>query len=194
MSSELAQLSQRIRQCQLCALSLPHGVRPVLQVQANAKLLIIGQAPGRKVHESGVPFDDASGDRLRNWLDLPRSIFYDANHVAIMPMGFCYPGTGKNGDLPPRQECAPCWHKPILNCLGEIKLTILLGQYAQQYYLLHKKKSVTQVVADWQQYGPTILPLPHPSPRNNIWIKRNPWFETHLLPALKNRVKQIFEN
>lgn len=188
----LDHILQQIRQCQLCIQHLPLGPRPVVQASSTAKLLIIGQAPGIRVHETGIPFNDPSGDRLRDWLGIDRELFYDLARVAIMPMGFCYPGTGKSGDLPPRKECAPQWHQQIVEQLPQIELTLLIGLYAQQYYLPTRHKNLTDTVRHWQQYQPQFLPLPHPSPRNNIWLKRNPWFSQDVLPSLKHQVTKLF--
>jgi uracil-DNA glycosylase len=167
------------------------GPRPVVQVDPRAQILIAGQAPGRRVHESGVPFDDPSGDRLRDWLGISRDTFYDPAQVAILPMGFCYPGTGKSGDLPPRPECAEAWRQNLLRTLESIGLTLVIGQYAQKWHLPSTQKNLTETVRSWQEYGPGIIPLPHPSPRNNIWLKKNPWFETSLLPELKKSVTAV---
>ena len=181
-------LLNRVQHCTLCASHLSDEPRPVVQIQPSAKLLIIGQAPGRKVHETGIPFNDASGERLRQWLGINANIFYDKNRVAIVPMGFCYPGKGKSGDLPPRPECIPTWHAQLLSHLKELKLTLLIGQYAQHYYLPTPAPTLTKNVQNWRQFGPKLLPLPHPSPRNNIWLKRNLWFEQELVPELRKRV------
>lgn len=189
--ASLDALLGRIRACRLCEHSLPFGPRPVLQAAPTARILIAGQAPGRKVHESGVPFDDASGDRLREWLGVGRDVFYDPRLVAIAPMGFCYPGTGSSGDLPPRPECAPAWREPLLARLGQVRLTLILGQYALAYHLPDADGTLTDVVKAWKSYWPAVLPLPHPSPRNNIWFKRNPWFARRVLPALKHRVAEL---
>lgn len=152
----------------------------------NAKILIAGQAPGSRVHETGIPFNDPSGDRLRAWMGIDREVFYDAEKIAILPMGFCYPGTGKSGDLPPRPECAPQWRKKLLAHLPHIKLTLLIGGYAQDWHLGDlQKETLTETVRAWRQYWPQMLVLPHPSPRNNIWLKKNPWFETDVIPTLK---------
>lgn len=183
-------LQEDIRQCDLCADSLPFGPRPVIQVSSKARILIAGQAPGRRVHESGIPFNDPSGDRLRAWLGIDSSVFY-SEKIALIPMGFCYPGTGKSGDLPPRKECAEQWRESLLAQLPNIELTLLVGQYAIDYHLPKKKSTLTEKVKAWQEYAPEIFPLPHPSPRNNIWLKRNPWFETDLLPELKRQVQAI---
>lgn len=181
----------QVRACRLCEAQLPLEPRPIIQASPEARILIVGQAPGRKAHESGLPFDDASGDRLRQWLGLSREQFYDPALVAILPMGFCYPGTGKSGDLPPRPECAPAWRDKLMAELPNIQLTLLLGQYAQQYHFGADKRTLTERVSDWQTTWPDRVSLPHPSPRNNLWLRRNPWFETELLPALAVRIKQL---
>lgn len=167
------------------------GPRPVFQLDPASRLLIVGQAPGSKVHESGVPFDDASGNRLRNWLDISREDFYDSKKVAILPMGFCYPGKGSSGDLPPRTECAAAWRDQLLAHLGAVELTVVIGQYAQAYHLSESGRSVTEHVQAWEEHWPRVVPLPHPSPRNNRWLIRNPWFETELLPKLRERVSEV---
>lgn len=180
-----------IRQCRLCEAHLPLGPRPVLQALPSARILIAGQAPGRKVHASGRPFTDASGDRLRNWLGLPADIFYDATRIAIVPMGFCYPGTGPSGDLPPRPECAVQWRAQVLHALPQVQLTLAIGQYAQAYHLPGPARSVTQAVLAWREHWPHLLALPHPSPRNSRWLRLNPWFEAELLPQLKQQVAAV---
>lgn len=187
----LASLLTDVRSCTLCAEHLPLGPRPVVQVHPAARILVVGQAPGRKVHETGIPFNDASGDRLRAWLDMSREVFYDPKRVAILPMGFCFPGTGKSGDLPPRPECAPAWRSALLSHLKSIKLTLVIGQYAQNYHLPGDAVSVTEAVQAWQNHWPDAVPLPHPSPRNNLWLKRNPWFEETLVPQLQARVVAV---
>ena len=191
----LGSLLAEVRACTLCAAHLPLGPRPVLQLHPSARILIAGQAPGRKVHESGVPFDDASGDRLRAWLGVSRDTFYDARQIAILPMGFCFPGTGKSGDLPPRPECALAWRAQLLSHLKHLELTVVIGQYALEHHLPGTGgaagRSVTQTVQGWRSHGPQTMPLPHPSPRNNIWLKRNPWFEVDLLPVLRSRVAKV---
>lgn len=186
--TSLASLLKEVRACTICESALPLGPRPVLQLHAKAKILIAGQAPGRKVHESGVPFDDASGKRLREWLGVTRDVFYDPQQVAILPMGFCFPGTGKSGDLAPRSECAPAWRERLLSHLNQLEITIVLGQYAQKYHFGEASSSVTDLVKSWREYWPDMVPLPHPSPRNNIWLRKNPWFEVELLPSLRQRV------
>ena len=189
--SEILPLLSNIRQCRLCEAHLPLGPRPVLQAGSSARILIAGQAPGRKVHASGQPFTDASGDRLRDWLGLSTDIFYDAARVAIVPMGFCYPGTGPSGDLAPRPECAPHWRAQVLQALPKLQLTLAIGQYAQAYHLAGPSRSVTQAVQDSHVHWPHLVALPHPSPRNNRWLRLNPWFEAELLPALKLRVATV---
>ncbi|MBB1454032.1 uracil-DNA glycosylase family protein [Pseudoalteromonas sp. SG43-5] len=186
------QLIEQVSKCVICEPHLPLGARPVIQFNPNARILIAGQAPGIKVHETGVPFNDASGNRLREWLGLTRDEFYDANNIAILPMGFCYPGRGKSGDLPPRKECAPAWREQLLAVLPNIELTIVLGKYAQAYHLPETKKMpLTELVKSWREYWPNYLVLPHPSPRNNIWLKKNPWFEQDVLPELDKHVAAI---
>ena len=184
------------RACTLCAAHLPLGPRPVLQASATARLLLIGQAPGPRVHESGVPSDDASGERLRDWLGLDRDRFYDASCLAILPMGFCYPGRDpRGGDRPPRPECAPEWHPRLLPLLPRIALTLLIGQYAQRRYLgtaRHRTGGAT--VRAWRDYLPRFLPLPHPSWRNTGWLKRNPWFEEEVVPDLRRRVCALVQD
>jgi len=184
-----AALEREIRSCTLCAETLPLGPRPVLQISRTARILIAGQAPGRKVQETGIPFDDASGDRLREWLGFDRETFYDAGRVAILPMGFCYPGTGKSGDLPPRPECAAAWREKILRELRAVTLTLVIGQYAMAWHLGPRAKAtLTETVRAWHEFAPSVWPLPHPSPRNNIWLKKNPWFSADVLPALRRQV------
>ena len=187
----IAPLLNKVRACRICASELPHGVRPVFQIDSSAKILIAGQAPGRKVHESGIAFDDASGDRLRKWMGVTKDEFYNPALFAILPMGFCFPGTAKSGDLPPRPECAPAWRKQLLGTLNQLQLTIVLGQYAQDYHFGRSKLSLTELVRSWQTYWPGLIPLPHPSPRNNPWLKRNPWFEAELLPVLRERIASL---
>ena len=189
----LKSLLAEVRACTLCAEHLPLGPRPVLQIHRAARILIVGQAPGRRVHETGVPFNDPSGDRLRSWLGLDRETFYDAKRVALLPMGFCYPGTGKSGDLPPRPECAAAWREKLLAHLPNVEFTLVLGQYALAYHLPDAASSLTETVRGWQEHWPTLAPLPHPSPRNNIWLKRNPWFETDVIPALRKRVREVLK-
>jgi uracil-DNA glycosylase len=187
--TQLTSLLAEIRACQVCAERLPHGPRPILSANKNARLLIIGQAPGRRVHECGVPWQDQSGDTLREWLQLTPAQFYDERLVAIIPAGFCYPGKGASGDLPPRPECAPLWHPRLLATLQQVKLTLLIGSYAQAYYLREQAKpTLTETVANFAEYLPRYFPLPHPSPRNRLWLSRNPWFASRLLPVLRKHV------
>nr|WP_243436256.1 uracil-DNA glycosylase family protein [Acanthopleuribacter pedis] len=181
---------QEIKNCRLCAAHLPMGPRPVLQVDPAARILIAGQAPGRRVHESGVPFDDPSGDRLRAWLGVDRNTFYDPRCFAIVPMGFCYPGTGKSGDLPPRPECAEAWRAPVLALLANVQLTLILGTYALKYHT-GQTGPLTAQVKNWRQSWPHRLVLPHPSPRNNRWLKQNPWFEAEVVPHLQSAVSEL---
>jgi uracil-DNA glycosylase len=186
---KLDALLKKIRACTVCESQLPLGARPILRAGAGAKLLIVGQAPGTKVHASGIPWNDASGDRLREWLRMDRETFYDENVVAIVPMGFCYPGKGKGGDLPPRPECAPLWHPKILPLLPGIRLVLLIGNYAQTAYLGEARgETLTDTVRAAKDYLPRYLPLPHPSPRNQLWLRRNPWFDKKILPLLRERV------
>lgn len=184
----LDDLLAQVRACRICAEQLPLGPRPVLQAAPTARLLIVGQAPGRRVHDTGVPFNDPSGDRLRAWLALDRTTFYDASRVALVPMGFCYPGTTGAGDAPPRPECAPTWRRAVLAHLGEVRLTVAAGRYAHAYHL-PLRGSVTEVVRSWRECG-DVVPIPHPSPRNTGWLRRNPWFEAEVVPHLQDRVRQ----
>ncbi|MFV0476247.1 MAG: uracil-DNA glycosylase family protein [Parahaliea sp.] len=188
----MPQLLVRIRKCRHCEKSLPLGPRPVVRADTSARLLIVGQAPGLRVHKSGIPWDDASGERLRDWLQIDKAHFYDESRVAIMPMGFCYPGTGKSGDLPPEPDCAPLWHEPLLKHMPDIRLTLLIGRYAQAYYLDDPKETLSARVERWRDFGPQILPLPHPSPRNNLWLRKHPWFEAEVLPDLRRRLRRLW--
>jgi uracil-DNA glycosylase len=184
-------LVAKVRQCRICADDLPLGPRPVIQISRAARLLVVGQAPGRRVHDSGLPFNDPSGDRLRAWMGIDRDTFYDDQQLAILPMGFCYPGTGKSGDLPPRPECAPAWRGLLLERLENVELTLVIGQYAHAWHLPGGKAPVTERVRHWAKVWPEMLPLPHPSPRNNLWLRRNPWFEEQVIPELQQRVRAI---
>jgi len=187
-----APLLTQIRACTVCAAHLPLGPRPVLQVHPKAAILIAGQAPGSKVHVSGIPFKDASGDRLRDWMGVGEAQFYDATRVAILPMGFCYPGTGASGDLPPRPECAATWRAGVMAMLVNVKLVLVIGQYAQAWHLGDRQKAtLTGTVRAWRDYWPDTLALPHPSPRNNIWLKRNPWFVEEVVPRMRRRVRAL---
>jgi uracil-DNA glycosylase len=186
-----ASLVDEVRACSLCAAHLPLGPRPVLQLHPAARILIAAQAPGRKVHETGVPFNDASGARLRSWLGLTPSTFYNPELIAIVPMAFCYPGKGPSGDMPPRPECAARWRAPVLGTLKQLRLTLVIGRYALAYHLPEERAGLTHAVRNWRRHGPAIIPLPHPSPTNNGWMARNAWFERELVPALRARVAEI---
>jgi uracil-DNA glycosylase len=186
--TELDGLLADIRACRHC--DLPHEPRPVVRVRADARILIAGQAPGRRVHESGLPWDDPSGDRLRGWMGLDRDAFYDERNVAVAAMGFCYPGTVAGADLPPRKECAPRWRARLLPLLTSVRLTLLVGGHAQAWHLREEAEpTLTETVRGWRAYGETIMPLPHPSWRNSGWLKREPWFERDLVPVLRERVR-----
>lgn len=190
---DLIDLLEEIEACTLCEPHLPAGVRPVVRAHSGAKILIAGQAPGRRVHTSGTPFDDASGDRLRQWMGTSKNTFYDRSQIAIVPMGFCYPGSGKSGDLAPRLECALTWRKRLLAELWNVELTLVVGLHAMRYHLPEQQGSLTDIVKRWSSFAPRILPLPHPSPRNNIWLKKNPWFERELLPVLAEKVRVLLK-
>lgn len=192
----LAQAMAAARACTACMADLPLGPRPVLRGAPSARLLIVGQAPGTRVHETGVPWNDPSGDRLRDWLALDRAAFYDERRIAIVPMGLCYPGRdAKGGDRPPRPECAPLWHPRLRPLLPRVALTLLVGRYAQAYYLGGRAKgSVTDTVRAWRTFLPDFIPTPHPSWRSNGWLRKNPWFETEVLPALRRRVAALLRS
>lgn len=184
----MTDLIKEIRACRICK-GLPLGPRPIVQFSSNAKLLIVGQAPGSITHEKGIPFDDPSGARLRHWLGIDRDVFYDDQRVAIVPMGFCFPGNGKGGDLPPRPECASEWRTRILERLVAVELTVIIGRYAIDWHLpAFASRTVTEAVRSWQMTWPDKLVLPHPSPRNNRWLKQNPWFEKDVIPILQKKV------
>lgn len=185
-------LLQQIRNCKECEKHLPFGANPIISASPKSKIIIIGQAPGRIVHDTSIPWNDKSGDNLRNWLGIDKSTFYNPDIIALMPMGFCYPGTGKTGDLPPRPECAPLWHNNLLTFMSNAKLILLIGQYAQNYYLGNEtKNTLTETVNHYQTYLPKYFPLPHPSPRNNIWQAKNEWFRQEVLPVLKKKIQTI---
>lgn len=191
----MEQLLAQIRACTVCQSFLPNYPKPVIRASTQSKILIIGQAPGQKVQNSGIPWDDLSGKELRRWLNVSNEQFYDTNLMAIMPMGMCFPGKGKSGDLPPRKECAPLWHDKVRAQMPSIQLTLLIGKYSQDYYLgKQAKENLTQTVAHFENYLPTYLPLPHPSPRNKIWMKRNDWFELQVVPVLQSMVAQIIKS
>jgi uracil-DNA glycosylase len=195
--SDLDHLFSRIRACTLCADQLPNPPKPVVRGSEQARILIVGQAPGRRVHETGIPFNDPSGDRLREWMGISRDTFYDETRIALLPMGFCYPGSGKSGDLPPRPECAATWRAPLMQALPNIQLTLLVGQYAIAWHLYRGRKrppTLTETVRNWRSYWPSALPMPHPSPRNNLWLRRNPWFEQEVVPQLKKRTASLLKD
>lgn len=189
---KLSTLSKKIKNCQECAPHLELGPRPVFSVSKSSKIVIIGQAPGSIVHRTGIPWDDKSGENLRSWMNMDDEVFYDSSKVAIVPMGFCYPGKGKSGDLPPRKECAPLWHQLLLDSIEDVKLILLIGKYAQDYYLADQsKRTLTETVKSYKEYLPEYFVLPHPSPRNNIWMKKNEWFKAEVIPALENKISEI---
>lgn len=187
----MKKLLLEIRDCTVCQPFLGHPCRPVMSAHPKARVCIIGQAPGRLVQQSGKPWADKSGENLMSWLGVSVDQFYDVKNFAILPMGFCYPGKGKSGDLPPRKECAPLWHTQVLNNMKQLDLILLIGKYAQDHYLLDSKKTLTERVKTFHNYLPLYFPLPHPSPRNNLWKKKNPWFEEEVVPALKNKMQKI---
>jgi uracil-DNA glycosylase len=188
----MKELLSEIRACEVCKEHLPLGPRPIVAAHADAKIIIIGQAPGTKVHETGVPWDDPSGRQLRKWLGVSDEVFYDETKIALVPMGFCYPGKGKGGDLPPRKECAPLWHQQLWDSMPNLELIILIGTYAQKYYLKgNMEKNLTETVKAYQQFLPKFFPLPHPSPRNRFWLKKNPWFDEEVVRELKRLVRAI---
>ena len=190
--STLDELLTAVRKCRACEKQLPFGPRPVLQASKTARILVVGQAPGIRVHTTGIPWDDPSGERLRMWMGLGADRFYDESQIAIIPMGYCYPGRGRGGDLPPRRECATLWLDHLLAKLPQIELTLLIGLHAQRHFLSNRRKrSLTDTVKAWREFAPEYIPLPHPSARNTPWFKRNPWFEHELLPMLRERVKSL---
>jgi uracil-DNA glycosylase len=190
-ADQLAALLAEIRACTRCAAVLPLGPRPVVRAAASARILLVGQAPGTKVHATGISFNDPSGDQLRRWLGLDRATFYDESRIAIMAVGLCYPGTGPNGDLPPRPECAPLWHPRLRALLPRLALTLLIGSHAVAYYLGRQPGSLADTVRRWREFAPDFLPMPHPSPRNRNWLKTNPWFEAELVPEIRRRVHAL---
>ncbi|MEW6689515.1 MAG: uracil-DNA glycosylase family protein [Pseudomonadota bacterium] len=192
MRFSLSQVAREAKKCTLCEKHLPLGPKPVFLVGAGARLLIVGQAPGRRVHETGIPWNDPSGDKLRAWLGMDRAAFYDTRRIAILPTGLCYPGSGRGGDLPPRPECAPLWQPRFRAALPRLQLTLLVGAFAQDFYLdKRQKKNLTETVRCFREYLPEYFPLPHPSPRNKLWLKRNPWFTRVVIPALRRRVEAV---
>lgn len=190
---KIADLLPKIRACRACEAFLPLGARPVIQASGRARLVVAGQAPGTRVHASGIPFDDPSGDRLRDWMGVGPETFYDPCKINIIPMGFCYPGRApQGGDLPPRKECQHLWHGRLFDALPQQSLIIVVGAYAHKYHLGQSvKRSVTETVMSWREYLPRYLPIPHPSPRNTLWLRRNPWFEKNVVPYLRLKVAQI---
>lgn len=188
------ELIVNIRNCKVCEPYLELGAHPIISASKKSKIVIIGQAPGRIVHQTGIPWNDKSGDSLRNWLGVDKSTFYNEDIFALIPMGFCFPGKGKSGDLPPRKECAPLWHEKLFSFMQEVKLILLVGQYAQHYYLQERcKATLTETVKSYQEYLPKYLPLPHPSPRNNIWMAKNKWFQSDVVTMLKDQIKAVVE-
>jgi len=187
----LPNLLEEVRACRHCEDALPLGPNPVLRAGSTARMIIVGQAPGTKVHASGVPWDDASGKRLRQWLAVEPEQFYDESRIAIIPMAFCYPGRGKSGDLPPPAACAPKWHESLFTLLPRVELVLLVGSYAQDFYLGRSRETLAARVRRWADFGPRYFPLPHPSPRNTLWLKRNPWYEAQVVPALRRRVAEL---
>jgi len=192
VTRKFIELTDSIQQCRICKAELEHTPKPIFQLHPNATILIAGQAPGKKAHESGIPFDDPSGDRLRAWMGISKAFFYDASRIAILPMGFCYPGRDASGDRPPRKECAKEWRQKVLTQLPNIKLTLLIGAYATRWHLANSmQRNLTETIRAWELYMPKIMPLPHPSPRNNIWLSKNPWFEQDVLVRLRRRIKTM---
>lgn len=188
-------LLDEISNCKFCEKYLSHGARPVITANKKSKIVIIGQAPGIAVHNSGIPWDDKSGDNLRSWMDIDKDVFYNTNLISIIPMGFCYPGKGKTGDLPPRKECAPLWHDSLMKKMDNVQLVILVGKYAQDYYLKKgAKKNLTENVRQFEEFLPEYFVLPHPSPRNNIWQAKNDWFKKYVILELKNVVRGILQS
>ncbi|MCB1956765.1 MAG: uracil-DNA glycosylase family protein [Rhodocyclaceae bacterium] len=193
MKSDATTLVAEAAACRLCAAHLPHGPRPVFQFDPAARILIAGQAPGARVHASGKPFDDPSGERLRDWLGIDRATFYDRQRMAILPMGFCFPGSGPHGDLPPRPECAATWRQRFIDALPQLELVVILGRHALAWHLPGERRGLTDVVRDWRRHWPGMILLPHPSPRNNRWLAANPWFAETVVPVLQARVRVVLE-
>lgn len=192
-ATRLDSLLTEVRACRVCEPELPLGSKPVLRAKHSARILVIGQAPGVRVHKTGIPWNDASGKRLRQWMDLDESVFYDAQRIAIIPMGFCYPGTGRSGDLPPRKECAELWHQRLLSLLPKIQLILLVGQYAQKHYLKDLCPTLAETVRQRERYDPRYFPLPHSSPRNIGWLKRHAWFESETVPQLRREIRRVLK-
>ena len=195
MPDSFTNLITDINNCTICAKHLPLEPRPIFQAHPKAKILVVGQAPGIRAHDSNQPFNDPSGDRLRDWMGIDREIFYDPKKIALLPMGFCYPGTAERGDLPPRAECAQQWRPLLTGHLNQCQLTLLVGQYAMKWYLRkNMQKNLTETVRNGQQYAPEFVPLPHPSPRNNIWLRKNTWFEEDVIVPLRNKIASIVDD
>jgi len=189
MTAAFSSLLREVRACRLCEAALPFPPKPVLRASATARIVLIGQAPGMRVQETGIPWNDASGKNLRAWLDLDDATFYDESRIAIVPAGFCYPGKGRSGDLPPRPECAPKWHAALLRQMPKVETILLLGRYAQAHYLEARlRPTLTETVRAWREFAPRFYPLPHPSPRNRLWLRKNPWFEEEVVPAVRAAV------
>ncbi|MDE3743222.1 uracil-DNA glycosylase family protein [Maribacter polysaccharolyticus] len=188
----MQKLLSEIRACEICKAYLPLGPRPIVAAHGNSSIVVIGQAPGVKVHETGIPWDDPSGKQLRNWMGVSDEVFYDSSKIALVPMGFCYPGKGTSGDLPPRPECAPLWHGSLLAKMQHVELVLLIGRYAQNHYLgTAAKKTLTETVSAFESYLPQYFPLPHPSPRNRFWLAKNPWFLEKVVPELQARISKL---
>lgn len=192
-TENLQHIIEQVRACHLCQAELPYGARPVFQMSRSSKILIAGQAPGKKVHATGIPFDDPSGDRLRKWMGLEKDVFYDERKIAILPMGFCYPGTGQSGDLPPLKKCAEQWRAKLLSFMTDIELVLVIGKYAMDWHIgTDQKRNLTETVRAWKSYRDMgVMPLPHPSPRNNIWLEKNAWFEKDVVPQLQKDIADI---
>lgn len=187
----MKQLLKTIHDCEICSAHLPLGPRPIVAAHPDAKIVIIGQAPGTKVHKTGIPWDDPSGKQLRKWLGVSDDEFYDESLIALVPMGFCYPGKGRSGDLPPRPECAPQWHEALISKMPKLELIILIGMYSQKYYLKENvRKTLTETVENYRDYRPKYFPLPHPSPRNRFWLTKNPWFEKEVVKKLQKKIRK----
>jgi len=186
-------LLDAIRQCEVCINYLPNGARPIIEASKDSKILLISQAPGRVVHESGIAWNDQSGKKLREWLGVDETIFYNTSNFAILPMGFCYPGKAKTGDIPPRKECAPLWHDQVFSELNNLELIILIGSYASNYYLSDEKSNLTEKVAEYEKFLPKFWTLPHPSPVNRFWRIKNPWFEESVVPKLQEKIASILQ-